>query len=105
METDKECLEVAGIDTCMDAIGDKFVAEGVHLHQRRQPGRVAVVAGVDARGVPAPTPGLAGEAPPPPPPPLADMEEHLFLLWHPWRRRPHLDPGRHPHMATDGGGE
>jgi len=58
-----------------------FHGSEAHLHQRRQPGRVAVVAGVYARCVPALTPGLAVEAPPPPPPPpLADMEEHLFLL-------------------------
>ena len=59
-------METYMLRSCVDAIGDEFMAEGVRLHQRRQPGRVAVATGIDARGVPALTPGLAGEAPPPP---------------------------------------
>ena len=59
-------METDMLRSCMDGIGDKFVAEGVRLHQRRQPRRVAMVT-VDARGVPALTLGLAGEARPPPP--------------------------------------
>ena len=84
---------MAAKPTCMDGIGDKFVAKGTHLHQQRQPVRVVVVVGVDACGVPAPTPGLAGEAPPPPLSPVADMEERLFLLWYPWRRDHTWIPG------------
>jgi hypothetical protein len=44
----------------VDRVGDEAVAERVHLHQRREPGRVAEVVGVDALGERGARRGLHG---------------------------------------------